>query len=139
MMGGVIQAQNEQPRFSYDDMFAAMCIMEEIADPQMSDAGTPWAEYRERVGTNELRGVIIDRLAGPCDAAWDRAQKRYEEHLDSHTDDCEASGGTGVCTCEASRAQDPGSFDYEFVPFWLRECVDWSDLTAGPRVRGSQS
>ena len=124
-------------RFSYDHIFAAMCIMEEIADPQLHEAGQPWVAYREQVGTNQLRDDIIERLAGPCDAAWGRASARYDQDDVAHTDTCEAGGGTGICTCGASRAADPGSFDYEFVPFWLRECVDWSNLETGPRVRGS--
>lgn len=124
-----------QPRFSYDHMFAAMCIMEEIADPQMSDAGTPWQEFRDTHGINHIRNEVIETLAVACDAAWQRAYARHEEAFkqwESATEHGKYESGA----VPGDPPNDPGSFDYEFVPFWLRECVDWSDLTVGPRVRG---
>ena len=104
-----------------DHALAAMCIMEEIVDPCYTDAPRPWEVYRELHGIGELRAVVIDRLAPAADAAWDRA---WERHNARHDDD-------------PAKNREPGSFDYEFVPVWLRECVDWSDDTNGPRVRGS--
>lgn len=130
-------AERAKRVFSYDDMFAAMCIMEEIADTNMPDASQPWEPHRQMWGIGGLRDFVIDQLATACDKAWDRAQERYDEASNTHTDACEAGGGTGICTCTARETPDPGSFDYEFVPFWLRECVDWSDTNSPPRVRGT--
>ena len=123
--------------YSFDETYAAMCIWEEIVNPVMPDAPRPWEPHRDQWwGTAGLRDAVITRLAGPCDQAWDRAQERFIQDLDDkHDDSCEAGGGTGVCTCDAGSAADPGAFDWEFVPVWLRECVDWSDVVAGPRVR----
>lgn len=121
--------------YTYDHVFAAMCIMEEIASPVEPNMPTPWRDYRDQVGINQLREVIIERLAGPCDDAWERACDRAEAGVEEHADDCEATATTGVCTCGAHQKLDPGAFDYEFVPFWLRMCVDWSDTLNGPKVR----
>lgn len=113
-------------RFSYDDVFAGMCIMEEIVEPQLRDAPDPWMPYRDTHGIMALRDAVIERLVKPCNARWTKAQ-------------AEMSDATRLApTWEAAMAvPDPGSFDYEFVPFWLRECVDWSDINNGPRVKGS--
>lgn len=114
--------------YSYDATFAAMCMMEEIADPQLKDAPTPWDAYREQWGVNGLRDKIIVNLAQPCDDAWQRAYSRYEQATDSFP---------GLDKEFPGMPDDPGSFDYEFVPFWMRTCVDWTDLENGPRVRGT--
>lgn len=106
--------------FTYDQVYAAMCIMEEIADPTLSDAGEPWEAFREAHGIHQLRDEVIHKLATPCDADWERTYKAYEASCNDDAD-----------------ARDPGSFDYEFVPAWLRLKVDWSDVANGPRVRGS--
>lgn len=103
--------------WDFDGVFAAMCIIEEIADPVLRDAGSPWAETREQNGINQLRHWIIENLAEPCNAAWERAYKLYEDD-------------------ETDKVPDPGGFDYDFVPVWLRTAVDWSDPHNGPRVRG---
>lgn len=117
--------------YSYDHVFAAMCIMEEIASPSLNVE--PWQDLREERGINELRGVVIDHLAGPCNAAWERAYKRYEEATTQYEFDKsfaeQASGNL------PEPPKDPGSFDYEFVPFWLAQCVDWEAYP--PRVKGS--
>lgn len=125
----------EPETWNEDEVFAAMCIMDEIADPHMPDAAQPWQEVREMHGINELRRFIAERLAKPCNAAWDRAWERLNSAPQQHKEDCEALYGAGVCTCDSY--PDPGSFDADFVPVWLRECVDWSDPDAGPKVRGS--
>lgn len=102
--------------FSYDDTFAAMCLIEEVIDPNLGDAGAPWEAYRETWGINGLRDVIINQLANACDQAWNKAQAAQEADPE---------------------LPDIGSFDYEFVPRWIRLNVDWSDLNNGPRVRGA--
>ena len=121
--------------YSFDETYAAVCIWEEIVNPVMPDAPRPWEDYRDQWGAAGLREIVITRLAGACDRAWDRAHKRFEEAEEEHDDTCEAGGGTGVCTCGWSTRGDPGAFDWEFVPVWIRECVDWSDVGAGPQVR----
>ena len=107
----------DELRYSYNDVFAAMCIMEEIASPVSDGGGTPWEPYREQVGTNQLREDIM-QLVRPLTADWERAYAAYEAD-------------------ETGRLKDPGPFDYEFVPVWLRLKVDWTDLQYGPRVKGS--
>lgn len=119
------------PPISHDTAFAAMCIMEEIVDTAMPDAGAPWAAFREANGINELRTLVLERLAEACDQAWTRAYKRFEE--------ADAVYRERVARAELDVGlppQEPGSFDYEFVPFWLRNCVDW-DADSSPRVRGN--
>lgn len=115
------------PVYGYDHAFAAMCIIEEIVDPNL--AGTPWQDYRDKWGINGIRDVVLTKLAGPCDDAWNRANARYEEQFNTwqatHQDD----------PARVTQPSEPGSFDYEFVPFWLRNCVDWND--EHPRVKGS--
>lgn len=125
----------EPETWTADEVFAAVCIMHEIADPVLREAPRPWEAVQDTHGINELRRFVAERLAKPCNAAWDRAWERFEQTPDLHDDSCEAGGGTGVCTC--NKTPDPGSFDADFVPVWLRECVDWSDPDAGPKVRGS--
>lgn len=133
--------------FSYDEVFAAMCIMEEIADPQLKDAPTPWQDYRDMWGIGGLRDAVISKLAHACDQAWDRAKERYETKFTNWGARREAARlrnehtGAWEPTPEWLQANpeptDPGSFDYEFVPMWIRLCVDWSDLNEGPRVKGT--
>ena len=97
--------------YSYDEVHAAMCIMEEIASPGNPEEPQPWVPYREQWGVDGLRDAVITKLAGACDRAWSRANANPDQ------------------------PDDPGSFDYEFVPIWLRLCVDWSG--DHPQVRGS--
>ena len=114
------------PRFSYDHVHACLCIMEELIDPVASDMPRPWETYRDNNGVNALRDVVIHQLAKPCLAAWNRAYRDFETVVHN------------APTREAaSRTPDPGSFDYDFVPIWLRHCVDWS-VPNNPRVRGSE-
>ena len=105
-------------QFTYDDMLTAMAMAEEIAAPSMTDA--PWTTYRERWGIYALRETVITVLARPCHDAWERAVERYEDAAAAHYDQA---------------PKDPGDFAWDFVPFWLRTCVDWSKDE--PRVRGS--
>lgn len=104
--------------YTYDHIDAAMCIWEEITNPSLAEAEQPWNDYREKWGTAGLRDCVITKLAWPCHEAWERAQHRYEAAM-------QATG---------EEVPDPGSFDWEFVPLWIRECVDWSG--EHPRVRG---
>lgn len=119
--------------YSFDAVFSAMCIMEEIASPTM--VNRPWEDLRSDFGVTQLRVWIIKDLAEACDDAWDRSFERYQVEYGiwnqrrlEHEVACEPFFDDAP--------DDTGSFDYEFVPFWLRECVDWSS-NAGPRVRGS--
>lgn len=114
--------------FAYDCAFAAMCIMEEIASPVLSDAGDPWQDYRDQVGINQLRDDILRVLAQPCDNAWTKAYNSYELNMNTWRLNGSPPDAQPV---------DPGDFDYQFVPFWLRTCVDWSDVQNGPRVRNT--
>jgi hypothetical protein len=118
--------------YSYDIADAAMCIWEEMVSPSLNLE--PWKDYKEQGGAAGLRDVVLTKLASACHDAWCRALERYEKTEEGHTDDCEAGGGTGVCTCNMAERNDPGAFDWEFVPFWLTNCVDWSG--EHPRVRG---
>jgi hypothetical protein len=102
--------------WNFDEAFAAMCIMEEVAQSVMPDADQPWEDYRSQVGINQLRDDILTLLAHECDQAWSRTQARYEAN---------------------PQLDDPGSFDYEFVPTWLRLHVEWTNN--GPRVRNPTS
>ncbi len=104
--------------YDIDHVHAAMCIMEEIADPNLPDAGVPWQDFREAAGINCLREIIVTTLAGPCNADWERAYTAYMED-------------------ETGALLNPGSFEYDSVPTWLRLKVDWSDVGNGPRVRGA--
>lgn len=62
--------------FSHDEAFAAMCIMEEIVTPNL--AGTPWQDYREQWGINQLRDDILTKLAHACDQKWSEVSSKYE-------------------------------------------------------------
>jgi len=101
--------------FTYDHVDAAMCIWEEMTNPKLKEADQPWTAHREKWGAAGLRDVVITKLAWPCHEAWERAMARYEGNDDPND-------------------TDPGSFDWEFVPLWIRQCVDWSG--EHPRVRG---
>ncbi len=101
--------------YSHDTLFASLCIMEEMIDSRLKDAPTPWRPYWDQVGVNEMRDVAIE-LAPHADAAWKSAYARYEN---ARTDDPDA--------------QDPGSFDYDFIPVWLRHCVVWPETAPWDR------
>lgn len=100
--------------YSFDDMLAAMCIIEEIVAPL--GAGQPWLAYRDNVGINQLRDdIITSGLIAAAQADWDQTYQLYE----------------------AGELEDPGAFDYEFIPFWLRNAVKW-DASEGPQLRGTR-
>ena len=121
--------ESNHERFTYDDMYAAMSIIEEIIRPVLADAGAPWTQFREAHGIGAVRDVVIEMLAGSCDRAWTKAYAAYESACEEYSIAL-AESGDGTTTVQEPR--DPGSFDYGFVPFWLRQCVDWSEC--GPRV-----
>jgi hypothetical protein len=110
--------------YGYEHVHACMCIIEEIVAPNL--AGEPWKPYRDQWGIEGLRDCVIDKLAGACDEAWRRADERYSVAYDAWV----ARG-----RLPEDKPDDPGSFDYGFVPFWLRECVDWSG--DHPRIKGT--
>lgn len=129
--------------YDYDTVYAALCLWEEIVSPTGSTEATrPWQDYREENGTSGLRDTVINRLAGPCDAAWTRAHARFEADYSAWNQQRQALAphvGDRLAyeTWLASNPapEEPGAFDWEFVPFWLRACVDWSGDE--PRVLGS--
>lgn len=130
--------------FSQDAALTAMCLWEEIIQPAQSDATQPWQDFREQNGTAGLRDFVLDQLAEACDAAWSRAYAFYEEVFAAwqHKRTTEAPPWGQRLEYEAWLAknpepQDPGSFDWEFVPFWIRACVDWSGEV--PRVLTTMS
>lgn len=130
----------EHKVYSYNHVHTCMCIIEEMVEPNL--AGEPWKDYRDQWGVNGLRDVVIEKLAHACNTAWLDAYARYEQE---DSDWRELKRLHAPVKIEAYRTwekanpqpKDPGSFDYEFVPFWLRTCVDWSG--AHPRVRGAKS
>lgn len=117
--------------FNYDEVFAAMCMWEEIASPTL--AGEPWNDMREAVGSVELRSMIM-LFGGACDRAWDRAQELYEiayRNWETRRQEHEVQGKPFF----DDAPEEPGGFDYEFVPTWMRTAVDWTGEE--PRVKGS--
>ena len=128
--------------YSYDETYAAMCLWEEIVSSSLPDAPHPWEAHRDQWGAAWLREEVLNRLAGACDRAWNRVLAQYDEALERHHEMAPArdtpltgAGGDRWRAHEDVRPQAPGDFDWEFVPVWLRECVDWSDVDEGPRVR----
>lgn len=117
---------SDQDTVTRDHAVTAMIIIEEIVDSSMPDADAPWWDWRDQVGIAEVRDHVLTHLAEPCNEAWERAHEAFE-HAEA-----EASIKGRV-----SSVADPGSFDYDFVPTWLRVAIDWSDVHNGPRLRGS--
>ena len=121
--------------YSFDETYAAMCIWEEMCTPTLSDAGMPWQDLIEGSGTGQMRHWIIEDLANACDTAWDRASQLREAEFSAwmvRKQEHEVRGEP----FEEPRPNDPGSFDWDFVPVWLRTAVDWSG--DAPRVLGSK-
>jgi len=85
--------------YSWDHVHAAMCIWEEM----VTTTDGAWEATRENVGTVQMRAWVITILAPAAEAAWEAASSRAE-----------------------AEDYDPGSYDWDFVPIWLRMCVDWS-------------
>lgn len=102
--------------FTRDQMFTLACIIEELVDSALPDAPRPWQNYRDQVGIAQLRDDVID-LVPYADAAWLRVYSRAQGDPE---------------------APDPGSFDYDFLPIWLRHCVEWQE-NAPPRVKSAAS
>lgn len=110
-----------KPEFTRDEMHSAMCIIEELIDPVAGPSSSkPWQEFRDMNGINELRCVAID-LVRPCMADWNTACHAFEQVEPTlHPE------------------KDPGSFDYDFVPFWLRNALDWPTNGEPPIIRGQR-
>lgn len=122
--------------FSYDAAYAAMCMWEEIASPVLNDAGEPWQEMREQIGSAELRSRVFTYLGKACDEAWTRTYRNYQVEWNVWNVRRQEEEVAGRPFFD-EEPREPGCFDYEFVPFWMRNCVDWSDAHTGPRVKGS--
>jgi hypothetical protein len=123
--------------YTLDHAHAAMCLWEEIIDPTLKDAGAPWAALREQVGSAELRHMVLQRLAVACADAWQRADAAHDAAYTTwaaRKAECERMD---IPFYDAPPVGCDG-FDYEFVPFWIRNCVDWSDVLNGPRVLGEK-
>jgi hypothetical protein len=130
----------EARTYSYDEMHAALCIFEEMVSPNLADAGNPWEDFRRQHGVNALRDLVINDLATPCNEAWDRAYKRYEAADEAWVTERakeQAIEKWRFWEKNNPRPTEPGSFDYEFVPVWIRECVDWSLSQPQPRYMPS--
>jgi len=121
--------------YNYVEVYAAMCLWEEIVSSSSNMAGEPWLGVREAVGTTELRGMVIG-MASACNAAWERAHAAYEAADASWRHRRSVRGAQGTPFLDP-RPQNLGSFAWGFVPTWLRMAVDWSDHTNGPRVLGT--
>lgn len=130
--------------YSYNEMFAAMCIMEEIRTTSLPDASQPWEAFWDAQGINHLRHVVIERLALECDQAWHRANDLHEaawaqwdsERVVQQQLELPGAPHDRRWLVHNPPPEYPGAFDYDFVPTWLRLRVDWSDPVGGPRVRG---
>ena len=86
-------------------------------------------------------GMVVDQvvrhtLAHAADQAWTQANDLYERAFAQWQLDCERIKQVGGDL--PGQPVEPGSFDYEFLPFWLRACVDWSDIS-DVRVRTTVS
>jgi hypothetical protein len=84
---------------------AVACMWEEVACNR-DDA--LWAPYLEHNGTPALRHAVIG-LTEPLLAAWDALTEDERESLIP--------------------------YDWEFVPTFLRQCVEWDANGYGPTVR----
>jgi len=85
----------EEPVSAQDEAEAAMCIWEEILS--LKERNMQVSRHFEQGGTAAIRLFALS-LAKPCHLAWERAVK------DAGYDD---------------------AFDWEFVPDWISENVNW--------------
>lgn len=140
-MPQVSAVEAQKAVYDYNHVHTCLCLIEEMVAPNL--AGEPWQDYRDQWGINGLRDVVIEKLAGACNTAWSEAYARYEQEMERHRgnlktweyDHAFAMQVSGDLPEKPEEPKEPGSFDYEFVPFWLRTCVDWSGNH--PRVKGS--
>lgn len=119
--------------YTYDAAWAAMCMWEETFTCA-SDAHQPWKEMREQHGYAEFRTMVLG-LGQACSDAFERAYAFYEQAertWQTRRQQCEVAGEPFL----DEQPQEPGSFDWEFVPTWMRIGIDWSDIHGGPRVLG---
>lgn len=119
--------------YDFDAAYAAMCMWEEITNPTLAGAPTPWEDMRERAGMAELRGKVLN-LGAACDAAWTRTYAKHEIDYRNWRQRQQEHEVKGEPFFDDEPA-DPGSFDWEFVPVWVRNCIDWTGEE--PRVKGS--
>lgn len=110
----------EPKLYTATQMHVYACIIEELVAPTyQAEAQPPWQIWRDHNGIDALRNYAM-AFIDPCDADWTRAYALYED-------------GCGA----VDAPQDPGSFDYDFVPMWLRTKVDWSETMQPPRLLGA--
>lgn len=121
--------------YDYDHVFSCLCLIEEIVAPNLS--GEPWQAYRDQWGISGVRDLVIEKLAGACTEAWLVAYERYEKADATYREAKKNFPVADDFPGMPPQPDDPGSFDYEFVPFWLRTCVDWSGNH--PRIKGKAS
>ena len=118
-----------------DAAYAALCVWEEMTNPTLAGAPEPWVEMRERIGMAELRGKVLD-LGAACDATWTRTYANHDIACAIWRQRQQEHEARGVPFFDGPPAE-PGAFDWEFVPFWIRNCVDWTGDE--PRVKGSNN
>ena len=120
--------------YTYDAAWAAMCMWEEVCAPQSHESPTPWKNMLDQHGTAEVRTMVLG-LGQACSDAFEKAYAFYEQAYrtwGTRRQQCEVEGTPFL----DEQPQEPGSFDWEFVPTWMRIGVDWSDVHNGPRVLG---
>jgi hypothetical protein len=85
--------------------YASLCVWEAMLEGLGND-GCKWRARRANVGIAVLREDAL-ALAPACEAAWASLSDDEQEAF--------------------------GCFDFEFVPYWLNDCVEWSARN-GPSV-----
>ena len=122
--------------YESDAVMAAVCLWEEIVESAHNpDATQPWEPFRQDHGTFELREVVINHLAEACDRAWSQAHALYEQACrawETRRLDAEVRGAVFL----EEEPTEPGVFDWEFIPAWIRVAVDWEHESGWPTVIG---
>lgn len=85
--------------------YGSLCIWEAMLEG-LAKPGCPWLGRRAGTGIAALREDAL-ALAPACEAAWNALGDEGQDHY--------------------------APFDWEFVPYWLNECVAWSVQT-DPKV-----
>ena len=121
---------------SHDAAYAALCMWEEIIQPNLPDAPQPWSEMRDQIGHAELHSAVL-ALGEACNKAWSRAHEAHQTAWEAWEAKRRKHEDEGKPFLDKVPPDTSVSFDWDFVPSWMRLAVDWSDLDNGPRVRGS--